>query len=171
MPAARSFAASGEGSSFLRFSIAFSAMPFGSPSLAARSNSSAGTPALARCAAICAPMTPAPRMAALRTRNRASGIRLCIPKKERRSLAAAREIATVRSRRSLGRVGQLEADDVDIAPVRAADQAVGRGAALVLIHAGIAYEEISPGEIDRKTGRILVLRAERDPGAVVVGQP
>ena len=40
----------------------------------ARSNSSAGTPAFARCAAICAPMTPAPRTAARRTRNGQDGL-------------------------------------------------------------------------------------------------
>ena len=65
--AARSAVASGAGSSFARPSIALLTMPFGSPSFAARSNSTTGTPALTRWAAICAPITPAPRTAALRT--------------------------------------------------------------------------------------------------------
>ena len=37
------------------------------PSFGAMSSSSAGTPALARCAAICAPIVPAPRTAAFLT--------------------------------------------------------------------------------------------------------
>src|SRR5258706_4909152 len=172
MLSARSFAASGEGSSFFRFSIAFSTMPFGSPSLPARSNNSVGTPALARCAAICAPMTPAPRTAALRTRNRVSDIRLSMGcKKNRRSGAAARTVLAVRSQRSLGRVGQLKADDVHVAPVRAADQAVGGRAPLVLIDAGVANPNVGIGEIDRQARRELVLHAQREPGAVLVRQP
>src|ERR1700761_7339935 len=67
--AVRFLSASGAGDSFLRLSIAFSAMPLFGPSLAARSNSTVWTPALVRCAAICAPMTPAPSTAALRMRN------------------------------------------------------------------------------------------------------
>src|SRR5690606_7306463 len=52
-----------------RLAMALSTTPSGLPSLAARSNSTVSTPALARCAAICAPMTPAPRTAARRTSN------------------------------------------------------------------------------------------------------
>src|SRR5690606_24360756 len=44
--------------------MAFLTMPFLSPSFAGRSKRTTGTPALARCAAICAPMTPAPSTAA-----------------------------------------------------------------------------------------------------------
>ena len=46
--------------------MALRAMPLGSPSLAGRSNSTTGTPALAQWAAICAPITPAPSTATLR---------------------------------------------------------------------------------------------------------
>src|SRR5262245_15308496 len=45
-------------------------MPFFGPSLAARSNSTTGTFTLTRWAAICAPITPAPSTATLRTTNR-----------------------------------------------------------------------------------------------------
>src|SRR3954467_2476310 len=45
-------------------------MPFFGPSLAARSNSTTGTLTLTRWAAICAPITPAPSTATLRTWNR-----------------------------------------------------------------------------------------------------
>src|ERR1700742_800772 len=67
--AARFLSASGAGDSFLRLSIAFRAMPLLGPSLAGRSNSTVSTPALVRCAAICAPMTPEPSTAALRIRR------------------------------------------------------------------------------------------------------
>src|SRR5437773_8722408 len=149
-------------------------MSFGSPCFAERSTSSAGTPALARCAAICAPMTPAPMMAALRTRMRDSGMfrNLVDVLKKRRAAgceAAARTANLDALPRLLGRVGQLEADDVDIAPVRPADQTVGGGASVVLIHARIAHEDVRPGEIDRNAGRVLVLHAERYPGPIVVG--
>src|SRR6266568_2914203 len=160
MPSARSFAASGEGSSFLRFSIAFSTMPFGSPSLPARSNNSAGTPALARCAAICAPMTPAPRTAALRTRSRVSGIRLSMGPKKIAAAGLRRRGFPVRSQRSLGRVGQLKADDVHVAPIRAADQAVGGRAPLVLIDARVANPNVGIGEIDRQAGRAIQVLAQ-----------
>src|SRR5678815_3940173 len=72
--AARDLSASGAGESFFRFSIALSTIPFGSPSLAGRSNSTVSTPAFTRWAAICAPMTPAPRTAALRMRREVDGI-------------------------------------------------------------------------------------------------
>jgi len=55
------------GSSFFSPSIALRTMSFGSPSFAASSKRMASTLALTRCAAICAPMTPAPRTAAFRT--------------------------------------------------------------------------------------------------------
>src|SRR3546814_9241325 len=42
-------------------------MPLLSPAFAGRSNNTVSTLALTRCAAICAPMTPAPRTATLRT--------------------------------------------------------------------------------------------------------
>src|SRR5690242_2141183 len=67
--AARFLSASGAGESFFRFSIALSAMPLLGPSFAGRSNSTVSTPALVRCAAICAPITPAPSTAALRMRS------------------------------------------------------------------------------------------------------
>src|SRR5471030_1158793 len=66
MYCASSFTPNGAGDSFFRFSIAFNAMPFFGPSLAGRSNSRTGTWALIRCAAICAPITPAPSTATLR---------------------------------------------------------------------------------------------------------
>src|SRR5690349_14314277 len=69
MAAARLPSASGAGESFLRFSMAFSAMPLLGPSFAGRSNSTVSTSALVRCAAICAPITPAPSTAALRMRR------------------------------------------------------------------------------------------------------
>src|SRR6187399_2807093 len=72
--AARALSASGAGDSFLRFSIALSTIPFGSPSFAGRSNSTVSTPAFTRWAAIWAPMTPAPSTAALRMRREVDGI-------------------------------------------------------------------------------------------------
>src|SRR5690349_6410852 len=65
----RDFSASGAGDSLVRLASALRTMPFLPPSCAGRSNSSVSTPALARCAAICAPMTPAPSTAALRIRR------------------------------------------------------------------------------------------------------
>src|SRR5512138_1207767 len=61
--------ASGAGLSLPRLAMALRTMASGSPSFAGRSNSTVSTPALVRCAAICAPMTPAPRTAARRTSN------------------------------------------------------------------------------------------------------
>ncbi|ABA48670.1 hypothetical protein BURPS1710b_0856 [Burkholderia pseudomallei 1710b] len=49
-------------------------MPFFGPSLAGRSNSSTGTRALTRCAAICAPITPAPSTATLRMLKLLTGL-------------------------------------------------------------------------------------------------
>src|SRR6478735_3124795 len=65
----RSLVADGGGDSFFRFSIARLATPLGSPSLAVRSKSTTGTLAFARCAAICAPITPAPSTAVFLTCN------------------------------------------------------------------------------------------------------
>ncbi len=67
MYCASSFTPSGAGLSFFRFSIAFRTMPFLGPSFAGRSNSTTGTRAFTQCAAICAPITPAPSTATLRT--------------------------------------------------------------------------------------------------------
>src|SRR5690606_31523250 len=67
MAAASDFEASGAGLSLPRLAIARFTIPFGSPSLSGRSNSTVSTPALVRWAAICAPITPAPRTAARRT--------------------------------------------------------------------------------------------------------
>ena len=70
-------------------------MPFFGPSLAGRSNSTTGTPTLTRWAAICAPITPAPSTATLRTLNRfmtatpvgslhgQRGARVCTPRAAR----------------------------------------------------------------------------------------
>src|SRR3990172_8467550 len=69
MQSAFDLTASGPGSRFRRLSIAFSTLPLGSPSFAGSSNNSVSTLALTRCAAICAPITPAPSTAALRTIN------------------------------------------------------------------------------------------------------
>src|ERR1700748_3185137 len=66
MYCASSFTPKGAGDNFFRFSIACSAIPFFGPSFAGRSNISTGTLALIRCAAICAPITPAPSTATLR---------------------------------------------------------------------------------------------------------
>src|SRR5256885_691910 len=59
----------GEGLSFFKPSRALRTMPFFGPSLEAKSNSTTGTFTLTRCAAICAPITPAPSTATLRTLN------------------------------------------------------------------------------------------------------
>src|SRR5690606_5524258 len=69
MEVARSAAPNGAGLSLARLAIALFTMPLRSPLLAARSNSTTGTPALAQCAAICAPMTPAPSTPTLRITN------------------------------------------------------------------------------------------------------
>ena len=50
--------------------MAFSAMPLLGPSFAGRSKRTTGTRQFTRWAAICAPITPAPRTATLRTGNR-----------------------------------------------------------------------------------------------------
>src|SRR5580698_2746008 len=71
--APRFLSASGAGDSLARLAMALSAMPLFGPSFAARSNSTVSTPALVRCAAICAPMTPAPSTAALRMRSADEG--------------------------------------------------------------------------------------------------
>src|SRR5438093_9775383 len=70
MSAASSATPSGAGLSFFKPSIARVTMPFLLPSFAGRSNSTTGTFTLTRWAAICAPITPAPRTATLRTWNR-----------------------------------------------------------------------------------------------------
>src|ERR1700712_411188 len=67
---------SGAGLSFFRPSIALVTMPFFGPSLAGRSNRITGTLQLTRWAAICAPITPAPSTATLRTGNRFMGMSL-----------------------------------------------------------------------------------------------
>jgi hypothetical protein len=58
--------AMGDGSSFFKPSSALLTLPFGSPSLAGNSNNIVSTLALTKCAAICAPITPAPSTATLR---------------------------------------------------------------------------------------------------------
>src|SRR5689334_9005278 len=70
MSAASSGTPSGAGLSFFRPSTALVTMPFFGPSRAGRSNSTTGTLTLTRWAAICAPITPAPSTATLRTGNR-----------------------------------------------------------------------------------------------------
>src|SRR4029453_8079934 len=68
MYCASSLTPSGAGLNFFRFSIARSTMPlFAGPLPSGRSNSTTGTRALTQCAAICAPITPAPSTATLRT--------------------------------------------------------------------------------------------------------
>src|SRR5215468_5285199 len=71
----------------------------------------------------------------------------------------------------LHRVRELQPNDVDVAAVRTADQAVGGGVAFVLIDVRIFYPDVRISEIERKVGRELVLRADRHPGPVVVRQP
>src|SRR5215207_3850759 len=61
---------SGAGFSFFSPSTALATIPFFGPSFAGRSNSTTGTLTLTRWAAICAPITPAPSTATLRTLNR-----------------------------------------------------------------------------------------------------
>src|SRR5690606_14041423 len=61
--------ARGAGLSLPRLAMAFRTTPSGFPSFAGRSNNTVSTPALVRCAAICAPITPAPSTATLRTSN------------------------------------------------------------------------------------------------------
>src|SRR4051812_12552168 len=70
MSASSSARPSGAGFSFFRPSTAFVTIPFLGPDLAGRSNSTTGTLTLTRWAAICAPITPAPSTATLRTWNR-----------------------------------------------------------------------------------------------------
>src|SRR6202171_2410953 len=68
------------------------------------------------------------------------------------------------------RVGYLSCDDVDVALVRAADQAGSCGAPRVLIHARILDEYVGGTRVKQELRRKLVLSAEGNPGAVVVGQ-
>src|SRR5436190_21881789 len=63
MYCASSLLPSGAGFSFFKFSIARSTMPLLGPSFEARSKRTTETLALTQWAAICAPMTPAPRTA------------------------------------------------------------------------------------------------------------
>src|SRR6266542_6059279 len=63
MKAASSGLPSGAGLSFLRFSMAARAMPLFGPCFDGKSKSTTGTLALMQCAAICAPITPAPKTA------------------------------------------------------------------------------------------------------------
>src|SRR5688572_18981159 len=145
---ARAADASGLGSSFLRFSTAFSTLPLGSPSLAGSSKSTAGTLALTRCAAICAPMTPAPSTAALRTTKGAA-------------VAMASE-----------RMGILDRDDVRLV-LEAPGQAAGRAAREpggVVPDAGVLDELVRVSHLEHAGLRDAMLHAERDPLAVLVGQ-
>jgi len=67
MAASFALVAAGAGWSFFKPASAFLTTPLGSPSLAGRSNNTTGTSALAQWVAICAPITPAPSTATLRT--------------------------------------------------------------------------------------------------------
>src|SRR5215471_15344902 len=88
----------------------------------------------------------------------------------RRAVPAAEGPARF-ARPLLHRVRQLQPHDVDVAPVRTADQAVRGGVALVLIDVRIFHPDVCIGSIEREIRRKLVLRAEREPGPIVVRQP
>src|SRR4029079_15996334 len=118
MSPASSGTPSGAGFSFFRFSTALVTMPFFGPSFAGRSNRITGTRTLTRWAAICAPMTPAPRTATFLTLNLGSmgapvlfgakpGLRAA--EHRRADVAANVELAAV--------VDQLQLDAVDLAVV------------------------------------------------------
>src|SRR5687768_6828740 len=108
----------------------------------------AGTLALTRCAAICAPMTPAPSTAALRTTKGAA-------------VAMASE-----------RMGILDREDVRLV-LEAPGQAAGRAArepGRVVPDAGVLDELVRVPDFQHAGPGNPVLHAERDPLAVLVWQ-
>src|SRR5678815_3471310 len=127
MKTASSGRPSGAGLSFFRFSIALRTMPFFGPSFAGRSNRITGTLTLTRWAAICAPMTPAPRTATLRTLNRF----IVAPVVMRRSFDALPGLRAAEHRHAdvaahvelLAAVDQRQLGAVDLAVVRIEDVA------------------------------------------------
>src|SRR5215212_6725166 len=120
---------SGAGFSFFSPSTAFETMPFFGPSFAGRSNSTTGTLTLTRWAAICAPITPAPSTATLRTLNRFIDVPLewVRPRLFRADpgLRAAQDRgADVAAHLELrAAVDRLQADAIDLAVVRIEDVA------------------------------------------------
>src|SRR5690606_347825 len=130
MCAARSGWPSGAGFSFFSPSIAFRTTPFFGPSFAGRSNSTTSTCAFTRCAAICAPITPAPRTAAFFTTKLPTcsllakpGLRA--PEQRQADVAAHLEL--------LPAVGQPHLAPVDLAVVRVEDAAAVEQVRLVRV--------------------------------------
>src|SRR6187402_1572805 len=129
--AARPFSASGAGESLARLAIALRAMPLFGPSFAGRSKSTVSTLAFVRCAAICAPMTPAPSTAALRMRNGVAVIVISIGAKDRPRSARGRGVRN-------GRVAQASGCETD--------QVVGGGFAVIaLVHVALALDDAEVG--------------------------
>src|SRR5574337_672767 len=122
----------GLGSSFFSPSIAFVTTPFFGPLPAARSNSTTGTFRLTRCAAICAPITPAPSTAARRTLNRF--IRCSVASLDTDPVLVAEERPQVAAHlQLLASVLGLQAQAVDLAVVRVEDVAAGPGVVVALL--------------------------------------
>src|SRR5258706_10144869 len=108
-------------------------MEFFGPSFAARSNSTTGTLTLTRCAAICAPITPAPSTATLRTGNRFMSSLHTDPgliAEERADVAAHLE--------GLAAVQRLQTQLVGLAVVRVGDIAAGPDGRVVVRELGVA---------------------------------
>src|SRR3954469_3104794 len=139
MSAASSGTPSGAGLSFFNPSTAFATMPFFGPSFAGRSNSTTGTLTLTSWAAICAPITPAPSTATLRTLNRfiesPSEKQVAPSLGANPGLRAAKDWrADVAADLELGAaVDRLQADAVDLAVVRIEDVAAVPDALVAIV--------------------------------------
>src|SRR3954471_17627529 len=122
--------------------MALVTIPFFGPSLAGRSNSTTGTLTLTRWAAICAPITPAPRTATLRTLKRLMFFLLwwCLLDADPGLRAAEQRRADIASNfQLLAALDRLQAQLVGLAVGRVEDrapvpQAVGVGALLRAAH-------------------------------------
>src|SRR5690606_1557576 len=161
MKTRRSLAASGAGSSFLSPASARSTIALGLPSFAGRSNSTTGTSALAQCAAICAPMTPAPSTATLRMMKLLTLLSYCC-------CAAPGDPGRRPFYRGSEVVVELDGQDVHLGVELAIDHLRGRLGAEHRLAADLGFIEHQIGVTDVHGGLFgeLVVHAHRQPGAV-----
>src|SRR6185436_3396341 len=161
---APSATASGAGSSLRKRSTAVRASALAGPSAGARSNSIAGTRAFTKCAAICAPMTPAPSTATLRTMSGEAGIKQTpLARAVKRKRPAEPRPSNLRCARGLERVRCLQREDRYAGIIRALDQAVGCGAPLILVEARAVRKNINETGVEFPVRRPPVLAADRKP--------